>query len=250
MAGEINAFLGAGWDGVQMLHAPRADRQVYIDRQLWESWEAVPFLTPPDAVNFLPVVASPELGDGLLFVVWPYRDWEPDVLPALPHPAYLSVTEGPLAQGDLDPAPFTVASFIRAEPRPEVPSPVARFDKGILLRAALVQPDGAGARVRLWWDAESTVSAPYTVFVHYLRDGAMIAQHDAPPGNHHLPTTLWQPGDLILDEHPLPGIVPDLARDSLRIGFYHSATGDGLPRLDDAGNPAGDWVEVGVILVP
>ncbi|MFN2108293.1 MAG: ArnT family glycosyltransferase, partial [Anaerolineae bacterium] len=46
MAGEINAFLGEGWDGTRMLHTPQADRQVYVDRQLWESWTAVPFLTP------------------------------------------------------------------------------------------------------------------------------------------------------------------------------------------------------------
>ncbi len=250
MAGEINTFLGVGWDGARMLSDARTDRAVYMDRQLWESWTAVPFLTQPKAVNFLPISASPPLDDGLLFVVWPYRDWEPDVLPYLPHPAYLSVTEGPQAQGDRDPAPFTVALFIRAEPRPEVPQPVARFDKSILLRAALVQPDANGARVRLWWDVGAVVDAPYTVFVHYLRDGAMIAQHDAPPGNRHLPTTLWRSGDLILDEHLLPGVIPDPARDSLRIGFYHSDTGAGLPRLDDAGNPIGDWVEVGVILAP
>ncbi|MBN2389936.1 MAG: glycosyltransferase family 39 protein [Anaerolineae bacterium] len=250
MAGEINTFLGEGWDGTRMFHTPQAGRQVYVDRQLWESWTAVPFLTPPDVVNFLPVTAPPALDDGLLFVVWPYRDWEPDVLPVLPHPAYLNVTEGPLAQGDLDPAPFTMALFVHAEPRPDVPSPVARFDKGILLRAALVQPEVDGVRVQLWWDAEAAVDAPYTVFVHYLRDGEMIAQHDAQPGNRHLPTTLWQPGDLILDEHLLSGIVPDPARDSLRIGFYHSITGDSLPRLDEAANPIGDWVEVGVILAP
>jgi hypothetical protein len=55
---------------------------------------------------------------------------------------------------------------------------------------------------------------------------------------------------LILDEHLLSDIVPDPARDSLRIGFYQSVTGDSLPCLDDAGNPIGDWVEVGVILAP
>ncbi|HQE92581.1 MAG TPA: glycosyltransferase family 39 protein [Anaerolineae bacterium] len=250
MAGEVNAFLGAGWDGRRMLHTPRANREVYVDRQLWESWTAVPFLTPSDAVHFLPLSTPVAVGDGLLCVVWPYRDWEPDVLPYLPHPAYLSVAEGPPAQGDLDSTPFTVALFVRAAPRPEVPSPVARFDKGILLRAALVQSEDDGVRIRLWWDAESAVAEPYTVFVHYLRDGVRIAQHDAPPGNHHLPTTLWQPGDLILDEHPLSGIAPDPAHDSLRIGFYHSVTGEGLSRLDDAGNPAGDWVDVGVVLAP
>ncbi len=250
MAGEINAFLGEGWDGARMLHAGRTHRAVYVDRQLWESWMAVPFLTRSERINFLPVTTAPTLEGGLLFVVWPYRDWEPDVLPALPHPAYLSVTAGPQAQGDRDPAPFTMALFIRAEPRPDVPAPVARFANGILLRAALVHREGNDAQVRLWWDAESAVDTPYTVFVHYLRDGVMIAQHDAPPGNRHLSTTLWRPGDLILDEHRLPALVPDPTRDSLRIGLYHSLTGEALPRLDDADHPVGTWVDMGVILTP
>ena len=250
MAGEINAFLGVGWDGKRMLREGGVDRSVYVDRQLWESWSAVPFLVPSDDVRFLPVSTPVALNDGLLFGVWPYRDWEPDVLPFLPHPAYVRVVDGPQAQGDLDPAPFTIATLIQVEPRPEVPQPVARFDKGILLRAVLVQPVDGGAQVHLWWDTEVAVDAPYTVFVHYLRDGAVIAQHDAQPGQGHLPTTFWQPGDLILDVHPLPGVIPDPARDSLRIGFYESNTGVGLSRLDAAGNPAGDWFESDVILTP
>ncbi len=250
IAGKINAFLGAGWDGTRMRHDARAERTVYIDRQLWESWTAVPFLVPQAQVRFLSAAAAPDATPDLLFVVWPYRNWELEVFSHIPHPAYLRVAEGPQAQGDKDEQPFTVAMFIYAEPRPNVPEPAARFAEGVVLRAALVCPGPGGTTVRLWWETDAPLSADYTVFVHYLRDGGLIAQHDYQPGRGHLRTTGWAVGDLILDEHPLPGIVPDPTRDTMRIGLYRSDTGDGLPRLDDAGNSIGDWVEVGVILVP
>ncbi len=250
MAGDINALRGAGWDGEKMLHGPATERRVYIDRQLWDSWMAVPFLVSEKAVRFLSVAAAPDSTPSSTFVVWPYRNWELDVFSHIARPAYLRVEEGPQAQGDKDEQPFTVAMFIHADPRPAVPEPAARFEKGVMLRAALVHPDASGATVRLWWETDALLYADYTVFVHYLRDGAVIAQHDYQPGYGRLRTTGWAVGDLILDEHSLPGVVPDPARDSLRIGLYRSDTGDGLSRLDDAGNPAGAWVEVGVILAP
>ncbi len=250
MAGEINALLGEGWDGEKMLHGPATGRRIYIEPQLWESWTAVPFLVSEKAVRFLSVAAAPDPAPNLTFVVWPYRDWELDVFSHIPHPAYLRIEEGPQAQGDKDEQPFTVAMFIHADPRPDVPEPAARFEEGVVLRAALVHPGDSSATVRLWWETDAPLYADYTVFVHYLRDGAVIAQHDYQPGRGHLRTAGWAVGDLILDEHPLPGVVPDPARDSLRIGLYHSVTGASLSRLDEAGNPAGGWVEVGMILAP
>ncbi len=247
LAGEMNAFLDRGWDGQRMLRGSDSGRVVYVDPSLWSSWSAVPFLVPPEQVRFLPVSGEGvDAHGGVAFFVWPYREWEPDVLPYLPHPAYLSFRAGPKAQGDKDPEPFTAALRTAAEPRPPVPAPLARFERGIALQAALVAPTEDGARVRLWWDAVAAPGGPYTVFVHYLRDGERIAQDDAQPGRGHLPTTLWQPGDLILDEHPLPGIDPLLGRDRLRIGLYHSDTGEGLSILDAAGNPTGGWVELTV----
>ncbi len=246
LAGEINALRGVGWDGERMLHGPPADRTITLDRQLWESWTAAPFLVPQSTIRFLPVDASPT-SESVAFVVWPYRDWEADVWPHLPHPAYLRVFDGPQAQGDNDPAPFTIAAIIRADPRPATPPPVARFAEGIILRAALVDQE-EGVRVRLYWEATALLDADYTVFVHYLRDGAKIAQHDRPPADGHLPTTLWQPGDLVLDVHPLAEITPDPARDQLRVGLYRADTGDGLPVLDAEGEPTGDWVTLNVIL--
>ena len=129
---------------------------------------------------------------------------------------------------------------------------MARFAEGVILRAALVahqrQQEDGGVRVRLFWEAAAPVDADYTVFVHYLRDGAKIAQHDRPPADGHLPTTLWQPGDLVLDVHPLADLTPDPARDQLRVGLYRADTGAGLSVIDAAGQPAGDWGTLNVIL--
>lgn len=250
LAGRVNALLGTGWDGKRMQHGPPGGRAVYLDRVLWESWTTVPFLVPEAQVRFFPPAGTPALGAGVAFVVWPYQGAPEQASALLPHPAYLSVEEGPSAQGDKDPQPFTVALILQADPRPAVPEPIARFASGLLLRAALVRPEGTGVRVRLWWDVETALPDGYTVFVHYLRAGEKLAQHDGTPGRGFLPTTAWQSGDLILDEHDLPGVTADPAHDTLRIGLYRSDTGAPLPVVDAAGNPMGTFVDLGVILSP
>ncbi len=250
LAGQINTLLGEGWDGERMRHGPATGRTVYVDRLLWEAWTAVPLLVPEERVRFFPPAENPALGAGVAFVVWPYQGAPAQASALLPHPAYLSVEEGPTAQGDKDPQPFTAALILQADPRPTVPEPVARFEGGLLLRAALVKPEGTGVRVRLWWDVTAAPAAGYTVFVHYLRAGEQLAQHDGAPGRGFLLTTSWQPGDLILDEHDLPGVTADPARDTLRIGLYRSDTGAPLPVVDAAGNPLGTFVDLGVILSP
>jgi len=241
LAGTLNVARGAGWDGARMLHGPDNGRALLVDRGLWDSWEALPFLVPEERVQFLPAASPPTLAQGVTFAVWPYRDWQADVFPLISRPAYLSVRAGPQVQGDKDPAPFTAALLINAGARPPVPEAIAQFggEQGeLLLRAALVQARPDGSLVRLWWDCEAPLTADYTVYVHYLRDGELLAQHDMQPGEGHLPTSRWVAGDLILDAHFLPGVTPDPARDTLRIGLYRS----------DNGEPLGTWGEVGVIV--
>lgn len=241
LAGALNTARGVGWDGARMLHGSDNGRVLMVDRGLWDSWEALPFLAPEERVQFLPAASPPALAPGVTFAVWPYRDWAADVFPLIPRPAYLSARSGPQVQGDKDPEPFTAAVLITADTRPPVPEAIAQFggEQGeLLLRAALVQARPDGALVRLWWDCVAPLAADYTVYAHYLRDGELLAQHDMQPGEGHLPTSRWVAGDLILDEHFLPGIIPDPARDTLRIGLYRS----------DTGEPLGTWVEVGVIV--
>ena len=66
LAGEINTLNGQGWDGEKMLSGPPTGRTVYIDPALWESWSALPFLTPADHIRFLsPAPARDTLRIGL-----------------------------------------------------------------------------------------------------------------------------------------------------------------------------------------
>lgn len=98
----------------------------------------------------------------------------------------------------------------------------------IVLEDVEIQPPtvtlsaGQMVTVTLYWRPLQPLSANYTSFVHLL-DGRdeKIAQHDAPPGGVYYPTSLWQPGELLRDRHPLvlPEVVPS-GPYSLRIGLY------------------------------
>ena len=253
LAGRINALHSNGWDGAQMQHGERDAIDIFIDRQIWNTWEALPFLVPASSVRFLPLDDTSTAGPDRAFFVWPYRNWTSDVLPLVPRPAYLQILPGPMAQGDLEPHPTTVVTIFQADTLPELPTPIATFENGVLLRAALVYDGADGLQAGLWWEsppaAKGFENTDYTVFVHYHRDADRVAQHDGQPGLGYLPTSDWVPGDLIMDVHPLPGVeaLPD--RDRLRIGLYRTNDSVGLGVVDQNGVAVGEWVEVPVIMV-
>ena len=246
LADQLNA-LRLAEDRAASVAGRGAPAALFIDRQLWEEWPALPFMLAGNAdhrpIKFLPDDSgswpddSGRSASSVIYAVWPYRDWEPDVLPNLPRPSYLQLFRGPHAQGDRDPAPFTTALIIAATTRPAVPEPVGYFEGGVLLRAALVKENDSVSEVWLWWETSEPLDDDYTVFVHYLRDGNRIAQHDGQPGLGHLRTSFWQPGDLILDIHTLDDIAPASAHDTIRLGLYDATTGRGLIVVDGAGNP-------------
>jgi 4-amino-4-deoxy-L-arabinose transferase-like glycosyltransferase len=248
LAQTLNTISGQGWNGHVILSRKYENRTVYIDPQLWSSWTAIPFLVPEQNIRFLPL-QNPPSNQGNVFVVWPYSEWQKTILPNLSHPTYLYVDEGPAAQGDLDLEPFIIALLIYADPIPPVPPYIAHFDTGLGLRAALVEPSDGNIIVSLWWDTTVTQTTEATVYVHYLRNGIRITQHDGQPSDGQLPTTLWVPGDLILDRHLLPDIIPDLELDRLRIGLYHSDTGENILRVDN-NLPIAPWFETNIILKP
>ena len=67
----------------------------------------------------------------------------------------------------------------------------------------------------------------------------MVAQRDSPPRGGLAPTTLWLPGDAILDDYAidLPASLP--AGDyRVEVGLYDPATGERLPADVPSGRPA------------
>ncbi len=106
--------------------------------------------------------------------------------------------------------------------------------------------------VRLYWQAESGVDADYTVFVHAVgQDGSIVAQHDGMPEGGFYPTSAWEVGETIEDEHPL-SISSEVPPGEYRVlvGFYRLETSERLPVTAAGGQPAGDSVILATLSVP
>ncbi|HSN74291.1 MAG TPA: glycosyltransferase family 39 protein [Anaerolineae bacterium] len=98
-------------------------------------------------------------------------------------------------------------------------------------------------QLQLNWQAERQPDADYTVFVQLLDErDQVVAQRDAPPGDR--PTSEWQPGETIADNHGVlvpHGTAPGDYR--LILGMYNPATGERLPVGEQ------DYIDLGVVRV-
>ncbi len=164
---------------------------------------------------------------------------------ALPAPSRIRPEVGPLAQGDRDAAPRRAYVAAHFEPAPAGGIPLAQFDNGIDLLAAssTADPQSAGRwTVTLHWRASQTPPGDYAVFVHYVRNGQLIAQQDGDPAQSYWPTSQWRPGDIIVDTHTLAINSAPQPGDQVRAGLYLRADNRRLNVRDAAGNPTGDYV--------
>lgn len=133
---------------------------------------------------------------------------------------------------------------ITIQPRPgELPNPQQlQFEDHVTLVGydldhRLVTP-GQQVVLTLYWQSEATPDRNYKVFVHLAADDTTgIAQHDSEPQNGAAPTSSWQPGQVIIDEHPLligtdapPGVY------KLIVGLYDGDTGRRLRLLNNNGH--------------
>jgi hypothetical protein len=88
----------------------------------------------------------------------------------------------------------------------------------------------------LYWQPETVPTADYTTFLH-LRNQAdeNSAQQDGPPAQGRYPTSLWDVGEIIMDEIILSLVDVPPGDYTPVIGLYDVTTG---ARLPVAGNPA------------
>ncbi|MFP3896676.1 MAG: glycosyltransferase family 39 protein [Anaerolineales bacterium] len=93
---------------------------------------------------------------------------------------------------------------------------------------------GQAVSISLYWQALDTPAANYKVFVHLVdQEEEIVAQHDSIPANWSRPTTGWQAGEVITDEHELS--IPDDASPGtyrLYAGMYDAATFTRLPIVE------------------
>jgi len=115
---------------------------------------------------------------------------------------------------------------------------------GYSLSTEEVEP-GAPLGITLFWGADTLIEERFIVFVHvYAFDGALVAQHDSEPGNGLKPTSTWEPGQIITDNHGV--VLPDNLSPGdyrLAVGIYHPEDGT---RLDVTGSE--DVVDNGLTL--
>ncbi len=117
-----------------------------------------------------------------------------------------------------------------------------RFGDAIHLRGYTLSGDtvapGDILQLALFWQAEIPIRTRYKVFVHILSTNEDIAaQVDREPGGGLVPTTIWQPGQMVVDRYGLT--IPSNAapgRYRIAVGLYGF---DGV-RLNVTGAPGAD----------
>jgi hypothetical protein len=105
------------------------------------------------------------------------------------------------------------------------------------------------AQISLFWRAERVPAQRYKVFVHVLDgDNHIVGQRDAEPGGGARLTTLWQPGETIVDHYGVP-IHPATPPGQYRVevGMYSVETGR---RLTTPGGEGQAWLEPLVVERP
>lgn len=102
---------------------------------------------------------------------------------------------------------------------------------------------GKNLTVDLYWQAQTAMDYPYTVFAHLLgpynpaTGGPLWAQHDSQPLDGGHPTTRWLPGQTVIDQRVLEigaGTPPGTYQ--IEVGLYNAVTGERLAVAGDEAN--------------
>jgi hypothetical protein len=110
-------------------------------------------------------------------------------------------------------------------------------------------PGRSTATVTLHWQAANRPSDDYTVFVHALSDGKLVAQQDSQPSSGQLPTSVWQPGEVVVDSHEVALPTGSSGRSlEIVVGMYQLASGQRL--LVTSPGASADSVSLARVTVP
>ena len=94
-------------------------------------------------------------------------------------------------------------------------------------------------QLTLWWRAQAETETEYTVFVHVFdQNGQLVDQDDSMPNHCQSPTTIWQSGDVIRDDHFLS--LESAPGGTISIGLYDPKTDERLPAMLN-GHPLPDY---------
>lgn len=106
-------------------------------------------------------------------------------------------------------------------------------------------------QLTLFWKNKEKVNERYKVFTHLLDDDELIwGQRDAEPGGGAKITTIWKPGEEIVDNYGLPvalGTPPGTY--NVQVGMYDMVTGKRLHVLNEQGYATADRVLFGPVKI-
>lgn len=183
------------------------DRQLYLDKRLWDSFPSIRFLLAgqPNVLVFDTTTPIIEPSSETRLIVWPYADPHA-ALSNVPNSFIVQAEAGPLHRGDAEATPYSLFTTYSLTPAPaEWPTPVAVFEHGLILQSVHLTPTAAGLQVNLLWRAEAGEwqSEDYHAFVQWRADEVVIAQDDAPPARGLYPSLWWPSGSAVWDAHEL-----------------------------------------------
>lgn len=116
------------------------------------------------------------------------------------------------------------------------------FGDQIQLYSADVEQLSETLRLQIIWQALHTMTRDYKVFIHLVdSDGTILAQRDVMPQANSYPTSLWLPGEYVIDDYELPVVSSAVA---LRIGIYDSITGTRLTILNKINEIADNYFKL------
>lgn len=115
------------------------------------------------------------------------------------------------------------------------------FLLGYRVDDAAMEPGGI-LRLELYWLARTRMDNDYAAHVTVLgREGALVASHQGYLGSGIRPTSLWVPGDVVVDRMELrvaaDATAPTAA--DVRLSVYAKAASDPIEGVDPHGNPLG-----------
>lgn len=228
---------------------------IWLQDRLANDNPALRFLSPAVENGLVSIVGDNKLAPATppgLLLVDPNHDWT-ILRNALPAKSQIRISEGPLAQNDLETQPRRAFIAVYVSPTEGQKMGDITFAQSIHLNAAGLQLNGQQVlytssqlpsvpavteappsqqqvyTVTLSWSTTLPVTADYAVFVHQWRNGIVVAQHDGTPGLGYLPMPTWRPGDVIMDTYVLTapgGLRPG---DSVDVGIYRRSDNMRLP---------------------
>ncbi len=100
-----------------------------------------------------------------------------------------------------------------------------------------------------YWQARREMGEGYTVFLHLLEGEEIVAQADSQPQDGDYPTSIWDEGEVVIDQHRLTTgeLLP--GEYDLWVGIYLLETMERLPVIDAQGEKIGERVNLGTIQI-